>query len=153
MGEMERGPAESKPNGKKEQTQAAAAPSVGKTPDTYGAAPGAQDAAAGGLLMFGLGYLLNPPNGSYSLTPNGIAGYIAPIIRVPQIVEEEDAYSRLKNSIGIVLGLIFPNDCILKCTFSYLPAGSTRAAARISASLPGKGPYEVAGFPIVQAGQ
>lgn len=99
-------------------------------------------------MFFGKGYLVNPANPT--LTPSGIAGYIAPVIRVPQLVQSEDAYSLLKTTLGIVEGIVGPNDCILKCTFNYLPRGTTLANALKAATLPTKGAYGIAGFPIIQ---
>lgn len=107
-------------------------------------------------LFYGMGYIINPKGGLTGYTMKGMrlapgGGYIAPVVRVPQVTQEEDAYSRLKDSVGIISGLIFPDDCVLKCTFAYLPAGTTIADACTSAALPGKGPYLVTGFPIIQA--
>lgn len=102
--------------------------------------------------MYGKGFLIN--SASWTASPTSPpAGYITPVMRVPQIVEEESAISRLKDAIGIVIGVIDPADCILKCTFNYLAAGATIAEAKTSMALPQHGPYGIAGLPVIQAGK
>ncbi len=104
-------------------------------------------------LMYGRGFLINP--GTWTWVPTGVAAYVAPQIKAPQLVEEPSAISRLKNALGLVIGLIDPNDCILKCTYTFLPcgaAGGTTADARKAASLPQHGPFGITGLPIIQVG-
>jgi hypothetical protein len=101
-------------------------------------------------LLFGKGYLIN--SAAYTLSPTvaqGITGYVTPIVPAPEIVDNEDEFKMLKDQLGIVEGIVTPNDCILKCTFNFLPRGVSQAAAANSASLPNIGGYGVVGLPIV----
>ena len=103
--------------------------------------------------FFGKGYLINPAPGAYTLTPTGApAGYVAPMLRTPEIVDQEDAYQLLKDSLGVVEGIITPNDCILKCTFDFIPRGASVADAAKAATLPQRGGFGISGFAVIQVG-
>lgn len=99
-------------------------------------------------VLYGKGYLTNPA--SYTLTPNGIAGYVSPVIPAPEIVDQEDEFKMLKDQLGLVEGVICPDDCILRCTFNFIPRGNTVADATKAACLPTIGGYGISGFPIIQ---
>jgi hypothetical protein len=100
-------------------------------------------------LLFGKGYLVNAGDPTFNPTGEPV-GYVTPLVPAPEVVDQDDEIKLMKNVLGVVEGVIAPDDCILRATFNYIPRGSTKAAAALSAALPEIGAFTITGLPIVQ---
>lgn len=106
-------------------------------------------------ILFGKGYMVSAADAVLAAGASGTlpGSYVTPLIPAPEVVDQEDEIKQLKNVLGVVEGIICPNDCILKCTFNFVPRASTKALALVSASIPVIGAYLISGLPVVQVRQ
>ena len=79
-----------------------------------------------------------------------LAGYVSPSMSGLQVSDESPSHIELKDSGGLVVGMIYILDDIVKCTFTLEPRGTSAANAKLAAGLPVIGTaVTLSGLPII----